>query len=239
MTRTILAAVSLALAAALFVTRRQLASQRTKTVAAALTASNALAERDSTRTLARLSTDSLRVVEKRIVQQAQHDDSLDAALGRDRRALYALNTAIDSLRATAAAVVAVDPATTDRHATFEIREAPYTVAAQVDLPEPPDSARLALHVALDTIPITAHVGCDAPDANGVRTASIAAAAPAWANVRFGRVEQAPDVCMTSAPSAAEHHHLAFKPLALGFGRAFSWSGGSSWSLFIGGTIIWV
>jgi hypothetical protein len=83
----------------------RLERQRARTTAVALQLENAVAARDSTRnvalkngTVAHLLGDSLRLVEKRVVQIAQTADVLDDALHRERVAKYALNATIDSLR---------------------------------------------------------------------------------------------------------------------------------------------
>ena len=99
--------------------RHQLVVERARGVELGLAASNALAERDSTRSVAGVLGDSVRVFEQRVVQVAQWKDVLDDALRQERRAAYAMNVVIDSLRQTAAAVVSDG---TERRATFEIRQ---------------------------------------------------------------------------------------------------------------------
>ena len=215
--------------------RHQLVVERARAVELGLAAENAVAERDSTRRVAGVLGDSLSVFEQRAVQVAQWNDVLDDALGRERRAAFAMNVVIYSLRQTAVAVVSDDSV---RRATFEIRQAPYTVKADVVVPQPPDSAGIAVRVVLDTILVGARLGCGAPDAHGVRAASIVAVAPAWASVRFGRVEQAAEVCQSIVPPRAAGHRLVFRPLSIGVGRAAVWGGSTGWALFAGAVISW-
>jgi hypothetical protein len=115
----------------------RLEAQRRRAAAALLVESNRSAERDTTRDVAlenarvaKLLGDSLRVVEKEVVQASQKGDALDAALGRERAARYAATALVDSLArvvATAESRVrgARDSAGSSdtRTARFEIREA--------------------------------------------------------------------------------------------------------------------
>jgi hypothetical protein len=87
-----------------------------------------------------------------------------------------------------------DTAQSPRRASFALRQPPYTVAAQVEFPQPPDTARMWMRVALDPIPIAARVVCSAPDRNGIRSASAVASSPLWVNVRLDRLEQSPELC---------------------------------------------
>src|SRR5205814_611398 len=71
----------------------RLEHQQDRTTELALQASNAIADRDTTRNVAleskavaALLNDSLRVAEKRVVQRTQAADSLDRALNRERAA---------------------------------------------------------------------------------------------------------------------------------------------------------
>jgi hypothetical protein len=185
----------------------RLEAQRRRAAAALLVESNRSAERDTTRDVAlenarvaKLLGDSLRVVEKEVVQASQKGDALDAALGRERAARYAATALVDSLArvvATAESRVrgARDSAGSSdtRTARFEIREAPYTIVADVDFPPPPDSARLRSRLVVDPIPIEARVTC-AGVAGGAREATVSVETPSWVTVRLGTVAQSPDVC---------------------------------------------
>ena len=174
---TIVLLVSLVLGGAVVVQRHQLSVAREQSVALALAAENAVAERDSTRTIstlnrtvAKLLGDSLALVEQRVVQAAHKRDALDDALGRERRAVLAMNVVIDSLRQGMATVATVNDSGGVRRASFDIRQVPYRVTADVVVPQPPDSARLAMRVSLDTIRVGARLSCGAPEGLGIRTA---------------------------------------------------------------------
>ena len=204
---------------------------------------NALAERDSTREITKLQGDSLRVFAKQAVQQDQRADALDRSLNLERRTRIALAGTIDSLdRVDGAPSFATGDSSSHVawHADFNIRQAPYTIAAQVDMPPPPDSAHLALHVRLDTIPIGVQLGCSPPDAVGVRAASVTATSPPWAAVQFSGVEQSPEICSAAAVSPAPQPNRFRPRLVAGVGRAFPSRGAPSWSAFVGlGIWLWV
>jgi hypothetical protein len=236
--------LALALVVTVRVEERRVERERERVTALALEAANVAAERDRTRDIARtegkvakLLGDSLRVAERLVVQARQHADALDQALGRERRAKYALAATVDSLsRAVASAPVAND--TDDvRRARFDLRQAPYTIAADVAVPAPPDSARLAIDVALDSIPIDLRMGCSTPDQDGIRAATVDAITPRWATVRFARLEQAPELCASPAlasPANRSSRRLAFHPLVVGFGPTLGLTGTWAWALFLGG-----
>lgn len=166
--RVIVVALAGSLALAVTVEQSRIAAARRHALVAALEISNLVAQRDSTRNaaianqrVAHILGDSLRLAEIRVVQVTQHNDALDKALGRERVARYVDNVAVDSLQRVVHAM-STDVQRSDagagqtvRSAFFDIRQEPYTVAAQVDIPPPPDSARIELHVAIDPIPIEA------------------------------------------------------------------------------------
>jgi hypothetical protein len=245
--RVMLVALAGSLALAVTVEQARIAAVRRHALVAALEISNLAAQRDSTRNaaidnqrVARLLGDSLRVVEKRVVQIAQRGDALDQALGRARVARYADNVAIDSLRAVVHSMstgVRASESGTVRSAFFNVRQEPYTIAAQVNVPEAPDSAHLELRVAIDPIPIETRVSCSRPDGQGMRAASISASAPPWATVRFDRVEQSPDVCGSSALRSTTQSHRALftRRLVLGAGPALT-PNGWRWAVFAGAGI---
>jgi hypothetical protein len=116
----------------------RLGAQRRRTAAAMLVLSNNNAERDTTRDVAiqnarvaKLLGNSLRMVEKQVVQDSQKRDALDGALGRERVARYAATAVVDSL---ARVVSAHDSAVRDvRFAAFHVRQQPYTIDAELEL----------------------------------------------------------------------------------------------------------
>jgi hypothetical protein len=141
---------------------------RSRVAELVLQAANVTAERDSTRDVAlhqakvaELLGDSLRIAERRLVQVAQRGDALDQALGRERRAKYQLVAAVDSLSARVASASVVDDSADVRRAMFNVRQAPYTIAADVAIPAPPDSARMTVGIDLDSIPVDLRLGCSA------------------------------------------------------------------------------
>jgi hypothetical protein len=237
-------ALAVALLATVRVEERRVGKEKARVTTLALQAVNATAERDSTRDVALRNAevaaqlgDSLRIAERLVVQVAERDDALDQALGHERRARYRLTAAVDSLSQVARAASFVDASTGTREARFDLRQAPFTIAANVAIPAPPDSARLAIGVVLDSIPVDVRLGCAAPDGDGIRSASIDAVTPAWASVRFQRVEQASELCASPGLTEASRRperQFAFTPLTVGFGRALSLDGRWSWALFLGG-----
>lgn len=237
-----------ALVATVRIEERRVRAERSRTARTALHASNLVAERDSTRNVAmtnrritRLLGDSLRVVERQVVQVAQRNDALDRALGTERRARYAMSVSMDSLERVAVATTLADSGQSVRRASFTLREAPYTVAAEVEVREPPDSARIAVRVALDSLRLEARLGCSAPDERGIRSATVVASSPPWATVRFDRVEQSPELCASPTLSHVRRAGGVFgKPrLVVGAGRVVSGNGLAGWGLFVGiGISLW-
>ena len=238
----------LGLALALMLTVRveegRVARARGRVTELALEAANVTAERDSTRgaaltarSVARLLGDSLRIAERLVVQRAQHADALDKALGRERRAKYALAATVDSLSRVVASANVTEMNDDVRRAHFDVRQAPYTIGADVTIPAPPDSARLAIDVALDSIPVDLRMGCSTPDQDGIRAATVDAITPRWATVRLARLEQAPELCASPALGASANRSArrpAFRPLMVGFGPTLNLTGTWAWALFLGG-----
>jgi hypothetical protein len=243
----------LALVAALVLTVRveelRLVAQRRRATAALLVESNRSASRDTTRSVAlenarvaRLLGDSLRVVEKQIVQVAQRRDVLDAALGRERAARYAATAVVDSLSLVVASSDSVlrdarDASRDTRTARFDVRQAPYTIIAEVELPPPPDSATMRVRVAVDAIAIEARVSCSA-GSGGAREATVAVETPSWVTVRIGTVAQSPDVCTPEPPAAATRRRpwIETRRLVIGVGRVWSTDRRGRWGLFVGAGI---
>ena len=234
--------LALALAVTVRVEESRVGRARERVTALALEATNVAAERDSTRNVAmmerkvaRLLGDSLRIAERRVVQVTQHADALDKALGGERRAKYDLVATVDSLSRVVASTSVREAEDDVRRARFDVRQAPYTIAADVAIPAPPDSARMAIDVALDPIPGDLRLGCAVAEHDGVRAATIDATTPVRVAVRLDRVEQGREICTsTITESNRAHRLLAFTPLTAGFGRTLSLDGRWSWALFLGG-----
>jgi hypothetical protein len=237
----------LALVAALILTVRieewRLAAQRRRTSDAMLAESNRSAERDTTRDVAKenarvakLLGDSLKLVEKQVVQAAQKRDDLDAALGRERAAKGDATAVVDSLERVVAATDSV--ARDVRVAQFNVRQEPYSIVAEVEMPAPPDSAKLRVKVGVDPIPIEARVTC-AETSAGVREAAVSVRTPAWVTVRIGTVSQSPGVCAEPQPQSGLARRLlsavTFVPkrFVVGAGRAWATDGHARWAVFVG------
>ena len=170
---------------------------------AALVRDTLEAAQDTTRVLPLIGAlgDSLRAVERRAVQTAQRSDELDRLLKRERVVRDRLEATIAELRISAVAeTVFVADGDSVRHATFDVRQAPYTVHAEVALPRAPLPGQLDLRAEMDTLALDVGVGCGSAGTAGVRPASVSVVAPSWASVRLGRVEQAPEVCATKVES---------------------------------------
>lgn len=243
-----IAALSFALALTVRIEEHRVSSERHRAVTAVLAATNLSAERDSTRDIARankattkLLGDSLHLVERQALQVAQHRDALDAAIGKERRARYTLDATVDSLQRIVSTIAIRDSTHPAWQARFDLRQSPYTIAADVVFPEPPDSARIAMRVAIDPIHVDARVVCSSPNEVGVRTASVIASSPPWANLHFDRVEQAPELCASPALSNARQSRrfLQRSRLVVGGGRVIAANGSGGWGLFVGtGIQLW-
>ena len=244
----------LALVAALVLTVRieewRLAAQRRRAAAVMLAESNRSAERDTTRDVAienarvaKLLGDSLRLVEKQVVQVSSKRDAIDRALGRERVARYSATAVVDSLeRVVAAADSVVRGASREvRVARFDVRQEPYTIVAEIEVPPPPDSATMRVKVAVDAIPIEARVTC-ADIGSGTREAAVSVRTPAWATVRIGSVSQSPEVCAVPQRAFEFTRRLAslmtlVSPrLVVGAGRAWGVDRQGRWVAFVGAGI---
>ena len=238
----------IALVAALILVVRieewRLGAERRRAAAVLLSESNRSARRDTTRDVAlentrvaKLLGDSLRLFEKQVVQVSQARDALDRALGRERVARYAAPAVVDSLTR----VVASDSVVRDPHevraAKFDLRQEPSTIVAEVEVPPPPDSAKMRVKVAVDPIPIVARVACS-DVGGGAREASVSVETPPWVSVRLGTVAQAPEVCARSPARESFLHwpRLATRRLVLGVGRAWGVDRRGLWAMFIGAGI---
>lgn len=242
---SVIAALSVLLAVTVRVEEYRVDTARARAAAAALTATNLVAERDSTRDVAHtnravasLLGDSLKLVERRAMQIAQRGDDLDAAVGKERIARYALSATVDSLEHVVLAQATRDSTHASWEATFAMRQPPYTIHAAVQFPAPPDSARLDMRVQLDSIHVDARVACSPPDDNGIRSAAILATTPPWARLRFDHVEQSPDLCASPALARAREtrRRVSFAPLVVGVGRIVAARGPSAWGAFVGSAI---
>ncbi len=243
----------LALVAALVLAVRieewRLAAQRRRSAAALLATSNESAARDTSRDVAlqnarvaKLLGDSLRLVEKQAVQVSQKRDALDRALDRERVARYSATAVVDSLERVVAARDSFVGSTAPerRVVTFHVRQEPYTIDAEVEVPPPPDSATMRVKVAVDPIPIEARVTC-AQILEGSKVAAVSVRTPAWVNVRMGIVSQSPEVCATKRRRFLARRFMSLVSLAsprlvVGAGRAWSTDRRGRWSIFVGAAV---
>lgn len=239
--RSTLAAIALAAAciATVTVQERRVTAAQERAAELALKVTNDSAAHDSTRRLEssqlrKAIGDTVAVFQKLVVQVAQRGDAVDRALSLERRGRYELGVRVDSLlRASqAGSPVVEDTRTRIRRASFNIRQAPYTVAAAVEIPPAPDTSRVDLRIALDPIPVVARLSCAAPNADGIRAASIEAQSPRWASVRIDKVEQSPDLCASPALSRGRRW-IAFRPILIGGGKVILPDGTARWGGFVG------
>jgi hypothetical protein len=168
--------------------------------------------------------DSLRVVERRAVQAEQRADSLDRLLGTEHVARVQLAATVRGMHAEVRSeTVYVTPGSDERRGTFEVREAPFTVRAEVALPVPPASGRIRVEVAVDSVPLELRLSCGARRDSGVRPASVSVEAPPWATVRLGRVEQAIEVCSPDPAVTAAGKRSVLRGIAERFGVSVGYS----------------
>jgi hypothetical protein len=132
---------------------------------AALVRDTLKASQDTTRVFPLIGAlgDSLRAVERRAVQTAQRSDELDRLLKRERVVRDRLQATIGGLKSSAVAeTVFVSDGDNVRHATFDLRQAPYTVHAEVALSRAPSPGHLSLSAELDTLASVAAGGLRPP-----------------------------------------------------------------------------
>ena len=234
-----------ALAFVMAVNQRTRLAEQHRAASLALGVANATALRDSTHVVARenanvarLLGDTLALFAKRVVQAAQERDVIDRALRAERIARYAMEVEVRSLHRDSVVASRDTEFGGARRAVFDVRDAPYDVHAEVEMPSAPDTARLSVRVRMDPLHLAVRLLCDTPDTNGIRAASITAETPAWATVRFDRVAQSAELCASPALAkpAAAMGHLGFTPLVIGAGRVFGGSAPSAWGLFVGAGI---
>jgi type II secretory pathway pseudopilin PulG len=180
--------------------------------------------------------DSLRAAQRRAVQVEQRADKLDATLKLERVAREQLEASVVALRATVksdtvyvtrGAGVGRSAGESMRHAAFDTRQAPYTVHADVSLPEPPAPGRMEVRVELDTLALDVRVGCGDAGSEGVRPASVTVVGPAWALMRLSRVEQAPSVCSASSRTTASERWSAVRRFVERFGVSVGYAAARS------------
>lgn len=182
-----------ALVAAIGVQELQKRSLRAENVELALDLDRSQAEKDSTRRVLRGLKGAFAFWQRRAFQTTLERDSLDEALGQESRARLAAELQVDSLRATAEALVVVDTVTDTRSASFDVRQEPFTVAADIRLPPPPSAGEIDLGVDVDPVALGVRLTCGESDGR-VRPASVLLTTPEWLTARVDSVRQDPEVC---------------------------------------------
>ena len=234
--------IGAALLLALVIQQHTLAAERHRAASLALGAVNDRAMHDTTHLVALENTDvahllgdTLALFARQVVQARQERDAMDRALRAERVARYAMVSSVRALSRDSVAASQENTKGDTRRAVFDVRDPPYDVHAEVEMPPPPDTSRMSVRVRMDPLHIAVRVMCGAADENGIRAASVAAEVPPWATVRFDRVEQSPELC--ASPALARRSsgigHLGFAPLMIGAGRVFSGSGPGQWGMFVG------
>jgi hypothetical protein len=194
---------------------------------------------DTSRTLPLIGVlgDSLRATQRRAIQVEQRADKLDATLKLERVARERLEASVVDLRASVKSDSSVDDTRGVgvrrtmgdgvRRAAFDLRQEPYTVHADVSLPEPPTRGRMDVSVELDTLALDVRVGCGVAGTEGVRPASVTVVGPAWALMRLSRVEQAPSVCSASSRAAESERWSALLRFVQRFGVSMGYAAARS------------
>ena len=140
--------------------------------------------------------DSIRGVERRVIQEKQRADALDRALGRERIARATVTATVDSLRTILMASGDTTGADSVRRIAFVVDTVPYTGTADVTIP-PLAPATLDLRLRLAPIPLGLRLGCGTA-VNGIRPATATAIGPSWATLSLDSLSQSPDLCASPA-----------------------------------------
>lgn len=173
----------------------------------ALTVDSVEAVRDSTRVLL---DDSLRVVQRRILQVSQRGDSLDRLLGNERRARAVVAATVAP--AHVATVASIEDGS--RQATFDVYGKPYRVFGKATL-QNESGLKLDWVIRLDSATLDVRIGCANRRDRGIRSAEVGVVTPSWLEARVLSVEQDPEVC--NPPRAPRRSALARMNLTVGYG----------------------
>lgn len=151
-------------------------------------------------------TDSLRAVERRSVQVRVDRDAIDRQLRTvtvSRNELAARIRSLDTVAVGTPTVVA-DGVTT---AHFDVYSEPYTVSATVELPVPPNSPRLRLAVAIDSVYLDVRQRCDVAEGDGVHRSRVTVTGPTWLPVAVRSSQSDPGACSPNAARIADGPRL--------------------------------
>lgn len=201
--RVIAIAVALLLVAgAVAFTRDRILSAERDT---GLVADSLAASRDTTRRLELAKSvlgDSLQAVQRRALQVAQRADSLDVALGLERKAKVSAVLNFEAIRAlNVTATKVLEDASDTRHASWRFVRSPLfppfdSLVIDAHVPAPPAPAMIDIAIGFRPVAFAARLSCGAPDPaqHGVRSAEFTLALPTWMNAHIGEVQQDPDIC---------------------------------------------
>jgi hypothetical protein len=163
---------------------------RADSIAAASDSTRAVGEK-ALNALRALYRDSVRAVERRVLQLQPKKDAADKALERSTAANASLTARIKQLEAVTSGVVTTGDSN-ERKSDFRVDSAPYHVQASVTLP-PTGRGTLALRVALDSAVVSLRLQCGKP-VGGYAPATALLVTPIWLSARIDSVRQSPDIC---------------------------------------------
>lgn len=159
-----------------------------------LAAANDTARRDTTRVIYTADTTAA-IVARLMLQEHQRSDDVDRALRQVRVMTADLRVLVAALSVKQASTGDVTRGAGDTlRGHFDVRQPPYTVAADVALPQQGRGV-LALHVKMDAAALAVHVGCStAVRPGGVRDAQLTVRTDSWLTVTAPQVTQDAQVC---------------------------------------------
>ena len=178
-----------------------------------LVADSLEAAQDTTRVML---VDSLRVVQRRVLQVRQRGDSLDRVLKAERKARAVVVGVIPTV-----SLAAAPRFDSNRVAAFDVYREPFRVVGTVALS---DSARMALitwTVRVDTARLELRIGCRSTAARTVRAAEVGVFTPLWLHATVVAVEQDPSVCNPPRTTSARFVKRALSRANLSFGYAIT------------------
>lgn len=179
-----------------------------------------MAAADTTRLLMLRDLDE--VWQRRSFQERQRQDSIDRALGLERRARVNMALHFDSLLARATApVIVLDSGV--RQATFRIDSTPLhgTILATLA----PSRATVEVSLALDSVALDVRLSCGAPPLGSViRPATVTViGSPAWATIGLRRVEQDPVLCNAERDKERGEKRKGILPFYFNIGACATWT----------------
>lgn len=204
-----LGAIIVGLAGFAALERWKLRRMERELLAARLEVHNADARADSTRLLmgraAAAFGQGLAVWQRKFLQERQERDAIDRALNQERVLSANLAVMVRGLREQVVAGAGTRETPEGvRTDAFFVRQEPFTVSATASLPRPPAPGTLVLHrVDVDTARLQFRVGCEPPDARGIRSVAATVAGPPWLPLRLGELSTTPETCNAKALEAIQ------------------------------------